>query len=512
MIHYPMLMQRVIEGHARDHSNDVAILDSVSSITYSELADRSVELAGKIRLRAADRAADRAGLCVVSGEYSANLVVAICGALQAGSIVYPSALSCRGVFSGLAYGRVAVHASIDCASPEVDIVAGRSIADDVIVTDSVGRGERPVLVLSTSGVTGTPKHVLHSGRSLLANTIATSNLQAEALGLPTVEPRTDLTIDEVIEAFTGCQLGLRFLSGMPPWTMAGLTVLLRAILLGDTLVVPESLTPAALLRAASQERVTNASLTPFSARGLLRSAAAAEETLPDLLAIGLGGCSVDPVLAESLETAFGCLVSSGYGSTELGGPAFITKPSDAAQTRWSTVGQPVPGVEYRFEREADELLGRLVVRSPSVAMGYLAGAGPQDRFDGAWFRTDDAGYVDMAGEMRIVGRVDDLIIRGGDKIDPSLIESAARAVDGITEAIVVGLPSRIDGEQDIWLLCTAEPGYSTSEAGLRGVLVRTLPARMVPRNVRFVERLPHSIDGKLSRSNARAELLNSTAR
>jgi len=166
------------------------------------------------------------------------------------------------------------------------------------------------------------------------------------------------------------------------------------------------------------------------------------------------------------------------------------------------IGIAVPGVRDRLARG-----GELQVDTPTAMAGYWNNpVATREKFDGSWLRTGDLARVEGDGLLRIVGRVDELINRGGEKIPPAEVESAIVAHPDVVEASVVGLPDRDLGEV-VGAAVVARAGSVLDAARLGRFLADRIADYKSPRKVRFVAALPRNPNGKVERDEVR-RLLN----
>jgi fatty-acyl-CoA synthase len=151
-------------------------------------------------------------------------------------------------------------------------------------------------------------------------------------------------------------------------------------------------------------------------------------------------------------------------------------------------------------------VGEIIVKGYNVMKGYLnpdPGLKTIDK-DG-WLHTEDLGMKDEEGYVRIVGRIKDIIIRGGEDITPLEIEEAILAYDQVSEAKVVGAPHEILGEQVIACLVLKQPN-TYSEEELRAILQRKLAPFKHPAHIFLYDSFPLSGSGKISSSKLREDV------
>src|SRR5438270_4742862 len=177
------------------------------------------------------------------------------------------------------------------------------------------------------------------------------------------------------------------------------------------------------------------------------------ERVQSLRLISSGGAGVTPAFVEQARAAFGAVVKRTYGSTEA--PTVTTShagdPLDRAR---DTDGRPTGEVELRV---ADG--GELWLRGPEVFVGYadpLKTRAAHAR--GGWFRTGDRATIDDDGWLTVVGRIKDVVIRGGENISVAEVEGVLEAHPAVRQAAVVGYPDDILGER-VAAFVVADEGF-----------------------------------------------------
>ena len=367
-------------------------------------------------------------------------------------------------------------------------------------------------LMATSGTSGHPRGV----RLSLANHRACQRAAAR---------RLDLGPED------------RWLATLSPAHVGGVALVLRAAFTGARLVLRGGFDPEAFLALAEEGRISHASLVPTMLRRLLdaRAPDAAPEALRGLL---VGGDAADPsLLTEALER--GWPVCPTYGLTEAASQVATATPAEVGGHPTS-VGRPLDGVEVRIEGE------EILVRGPTVGLGYLgserapgavvrggrviprqgeeapeaeggpdeeAAAGPvrgEPLVDGdGWLRTGDAGRLDDAGRLHVTGRLSGRIVTGGVTVDPVEVERVLRGHPEIRDVCVVGVPDEEWGER-VSAAVERDPGAPEADPDdplTRAELAlwfgdRLAPAKR-PRQVRFVDELPRTPEGKPDRDALR---------
>jgi len=206
-----------------------------------------------------------------------------------------------------------------------------------------------------------------------------------------------------------------------------------------------------------------------------------------------------------------------YGLTETSSTVCLLGPDDhraafasddpSVRARLGSVGQALPGIELTV-RDPEGLpvppgsTGEIWVRGEQVSGEYVGNVATGE--DG-WFKTRDAGHLDDKGFLFVHGRLDDVIVRGGENLSPGEIEEVLCAHPGVGSAAVVGIPDVEWGER-IVAVVVPSPGVSVTEDELRDYVRAVLRGARTPERIKFAAELPFTESGKLLRRVLREEL------
>jgi O-succinylbenzoic acid--CoA ligase len=176
-----------------------------------------------------------------------------------------------------------------------------------------------------------------------------------------------------------------------------------------------------------------------------------------------------------------------------------TAPPELTRRKPGTVGKPLDGIEVRIAAD-----GEILVRGPTVAMGYV-GTDVRDvvASDG-WLHTGDIGRLDEEGDLWITGRRADRIVTGGVTVDAVEVEEALRAHPDVADVCVVGLPDAEWGERVAAWVVSERDGFDASELGT--FLRSRLSAPKLPRVLHVGGALPRNPNGKVDRVAVRSTL------
>ncbi|MGE0151637.1 MAG: AMP-binding protein [Reyranellaceae bacterium] len=195
-------------------------------------------------------------------------------------------------------------------------------------------------------------------------------------------------------------------------------------------------------------------------------------------------------------------VTIAYGMTETSPVSFQSSTDDPLERRVSTVGRIHPHVEVKIVDETGKTVqpgerGELCTRGYSVMQGYWGDAArTQEAIDGeGWMRTGDLAVIDAEGYCNIVGRVKDMVIRGGENLYPREIEEYLYRMPKIQDVQVFGVPDARYGEElCAWVI--VKPGESLTAEELRDYCRGQIAHQKIPRHVRFVSEFPMTVTGK----------------
>jgi len=225
-----------------------------------------------------------------------------------------------------------------------------------------------------------------------------------------------------------------------------------------------------------------------------------EIDLPHVRAVAVAGAPLPPEIAERWETRTGISISSFYGSMDAGQLA-VASPTDPREKRWTTVGRPHDGAEWEI------VDGEICMRGDLVQQRYWGEAFGPYAEDG-WAHMGDLGFVDDDGFLHVVGRVKDIIIRGGSNINPYEVESILRTYRNVADACVVGRPDAELGEVPVAFVVPRNGSDVTREELHSFLGERGLAHYKWPVAVRRLSELPLSGPGKVNRKSLREDARN----
>jgi acyl-CoA synthetase (AMP-forming)/AMP-acid ligase II len=219
--------------------------------------------------------------------------------------------------------------------------------------------------------------------------------------------------------------------------------------------------------------------------------------------------SLRPRLMQELEAAFHAPVIEAYGMTEAS-HQMASNPLPPRARKPGTVGLAA-GPEVAIMNDEGKILaagqsGEIVVRGPNVTRGYVNNPAANARsFTNGWFRTGDQGRIDDEGYVRIIGRIKEMINRGGEKVSPLEVDVVLMEHPAVQTALTFGMPHDMLGEE-VAAAVVLKEGKTVSERELRDFAGKHLVHYKVPHKIVFVTELPRGPTGKLQRIGLAAKL------
>jgi len=354
--------------------------------------------------------------------------------------------------------------------------------------------EAIALLLFTSGTTGAPKAAVLRHRHLLSYILG-------SVEFGSADP------DEAT------------LVSVPPYHVAGMAAILSSVYSGRRIVQLPSFDAGAWIATARRERISHAFVVPtMLARIVDALAAAPQPALPQLRSLSYGGGKMpQAVIERAMALLPGVGFTNAYGLTESSSTISLLGPDEhrtaaasadpELRRRLVSVGRALPGLELEVRDSEGRPLGagergEICVRGEQISGEYL-GRDSALAADG-FFPTRDGGWLDAEGYLFVDGRIDDVIVRGGENLSPGEIEEALLAHEAVADCAVVGVPDEHWGEA---VAAVVVPAREVGADELRAWVRSRLRSSRTPERVEFRGELPYSETGKLLRRQLRAELL-----
>ncbi|KAB1194400.1 o-succinylbenzoate--CoA ligase [Haloferax sp. MBLA0076] len=339
-----------------------------------------------------------------------------------------------------------------------------------------------MLLLFTSGTTGTPKAVRLTMGNVLANAVASSF----RLGLSP---------------------GDRWLVTLSLHHMGGIGPILRSPLYGTTIVLRDGFDAGGAADDIGKYDVTGVSVVPTMLKRMLDSRGTLSDSLRVVL---LGGAPASEELVERCRN-YSVPVYPTYGMTETASQIATATPREAFSSI-GTVGRQLFFVDLDIVNDDGTLVepgtaGEIVVSGLTVSPGYYGDPeATADAFTDAGLRTGDIGYRDDDGLLYVLNRKDDRIITGGENVDPGEVVHVLRQYPAIDDAVVLGIPDAEWGERVSALVVLSDPEMRLDRSALDAFCREHLAGFKVPRLVEPTDELPRTVSGTIDREKVRERL------
>jgi fatty-acyl-CoA synthase len=281
---------------------------------------------------------------------------------------------------------------------------------------------------------------------------------------------------------------------------------------GACIVVPgESFDAGAVLEAVQAERCTSLYGVPTMFIAELNHPRFAEFDLSTLRTGIMSGAPCPVEVMRQVRTKMHMEeITIAYGMTETSPVSLQTAPGDPLEKQVETVGRQLDHVESKIIDPATGevvprgVAGELCTRGYLVMLGYWNDPkSTSSAIDaGRWMHTGDLAVMDDNDYVRIVGRIKDMIIRGGENVYPREVEEFLHTIPGIAEAQVIGVPSATYGEEVMAWVRLAE-GVSLSANELRAACVGRIATYKIPQYWKFVDTFPMTVTGKVQKYRMR---------
>ncbi|MCF7553310.1 class I adenylate-forming enzyme family protein [Pseudonocardia sp. WMMC193] len=350
--------------------------------------------------------------------------------------------------------------------------------------------DEPAAIYFSSGTTGAPKGIVHSGRGLLANLWS-----------------------HVVEAGIGATDVLLLTSPMAH--AAGLFAQV-GLLRGACVRIEAGFDPARFRDRVEGDGVTWTFAVPTMINRLLDLAEEQDWTPTTLRTVQYGAAPISPTLLRRALGRFGPVLQQLYAQTECPNYATVLSKADhvaalADETLLGSAGRPALMCEVTVRGDDGAALppgvtGEVCLRSPYTMTGYWEDPqGYRDRFHGRWLRTGDVGYLSAAGYLYLVDRRNDMIVSGGMNVHSIEVEQAVQAVPGVRAAAVIGTPHPDWGEA---VHAVVVPDADTDPEALPARVLAEVRQRLAgykrPKTVELVADLPVTRYGKVDKKALRA--------
>jgi len=343
------------------------------------------------------------------------------------------------------------------------------------------------LILHTSGTTSRPKRVPLSHANLMTsarNVSETYQLSSADVSL--------------------CVMPLFHVHGLVASTLTTLST-------GGTVVVPPKFNPLSFWSTVRDHGATWYSAVPTIHQVLLSRAKTKPSGAEQLRFIRSCSAALAPQTMADIEERFGVPILEAYGMTEAA-HQMASNPLPPGARKAGSVGVGT-AVEIAILDEIGKQLpsdtvGEVSIKGPNVFGGYEGNAEANaESFSNGWFRTGDQGYLDADGYLALVGRLKELINRGGEKISPREIDETLLTHPAVAEAVCFGIADRVYGEG---VAAAVVLNGDATESDLMAHCRSSLADFKCPTTIYIIDSIPRTATGKIQRRNVAAAIAKSS--
>jgi acyl-CoA synthetase (AMP-forming)/AMP-acid ligase II len=466
-----------------------ALVDDRGELTYSEVAERTTRLASALRLES-----PRPRIAVLCRNHRGLVETLIAGSKRGADVILLNtgygAGQLRDVLTELRVDLMVADvefADIVYKAPQsaqravvwADAPGGTGPELEDVISDAVPRKLRPPrvqgrMIMLSSGTTGRPKGARRRPRP---------GLRPLASMLSRIPLRAHDTM--VIDA--------------PIFHTWGFAAMQMGFAMRGTLVLHRRFAAEQTLRAIAQHRKVDLFAAPVMVQRIM-------DLPPEMLAgydtsalrvVAVSGSALPGDLATRFMDHFGNKLYNIYGSTEASWVSIAT-PRDL-RTHPGAAGRPPRGTKLAILNEQGQpvpsgVRGHIYAGNELIFEGYTSGA-PSDMRDGL-LGTGDLGHVDRSGLLHVDGRIDDLIVSGGENLFPREVEDALARIPEVLEVAVIGVPDAEYGQR-LAAYIVPRPGSQIDADYVRKYVRERVARYAVPRDVNFITRLPRNATGKV---------------
>ncbi len=371
------------------------------------------------------------------------------------------------------------------------VAGGAAISDEALHERQASvRPSDPAILMYSSGTTGFPKGALLTHHGLVNNAALIMEWFAPLWARERLEMKDTRT----------CLL-------LPFFHVAGVVGgILAPLYTGGTVCPLLAFDPVKALHVISHERCNLTSAVPTMLIAILQHPGFDHYDLSSLKGVTSGGAPVPVSLMEQVKERIGADVSIVFGQTEGSCCITSTLPDDPFELKATTVGKPLPSIDIKIIHPATGKVVLVGERGELCYRGFLAMQGyyhmPEktaETIDGeGWVHSGDLATMNAQGYLNIVGRLKEMVIRGGENLFPREIEEFLIRHPKVADVQVLGVPDTFFGEE---LLAVVRPkdGEQLTEEELRNFCQGQISHQKIPRYFQFVESYPMTASGKVQK-------------
>ncbi|MBI5966341.1 MAG: AMP-binding protein [Deltaproteobacteria bacterium] len=352
---------------------------------------------------------------------------------------------------------------------------------ELYLRDFPVEGDDLLEIIFTSGTTGTPKGVMHSHNTRCRSALGTATC-------------LDLKPEDV------------WLIMVPlSHTTALVNAFYASAIKGSCQVLLETWNVEEAMKEITRHRVTLPIGVPTMPIMMLQRPDFDKYDFSSVRAMVLAGAPLPIEVARQIIQKMGCYVTSAYGMTETA-MSNITRLDDPVEVVCETVGRPQPGMEHKVVDEKRRIVplgvkGEACARGQNVCLGYFKDPErtAQTIDERGWIYSGDLATMDENGNLRIVGRIKDMIVRGGENISPTEIEDLLYTYPKVAQVSVVAIPDERLGEKTCACLIP-KPGEHITQEEIKAFFKDRVAHFKIPDRVELMPEFPTTPSGKIKKN------------
>lgn len=498
----PMSLPESLLRSVDARPSEIAVVDGIERITYAALWNKISTAAGYLRASGLVDG-DRVALLL---DNSVDYVVAYYSSLLAGGVVVAlnAAAKSRDILNWVRHSE-AKFLVIDASHPEYCAVLQAKDVGLHIITRGAHDNYSGCPAWSDALFHGEPlKSMDHVRPNALASIIYTSGTTGNPKGVSLTHTNLSSNVRSILE-YLELRATDSIVNVLPFFYSYGNSILHTHLAAGGRIVLEKSMMyPAQVLRRMADESVTGFSGVPSTYSILLNRVDITQFDLSSVRYMTQAGGPMAPADIQRLMALFPQVrFFVMYGQTEASARLSYLPPEHLVR-KMGSIGVAIPGVTIEIHDQLDmkvgpHEVGELCAQGDNIMQGYwkndeMTRLVIRDN----WLHTGDLAYQDDDGYLYIVGRATDMIKSGAHRISPKDIEEVVLEVDGVAEAVAVGIPDELLG-QVIKLIVVKRPGADLDKMAIQRHCKNTLAAYKIPKHIEFSESIPRTSSGKVQR-------------
>ena len=395
--------------------------------------------------------------------------------------------------------------------PPGDCEEGRAAAGDTVLLIEAGLDQDGRVQFSSAGVASDPRPCEYPQPDDIALILHTSGTTSRPKRVPLSHANLLTSARNVAETYQLTPADVS-LCVMPLFHVHGLVAsTLATLFTGGTVVVPPKFNPLSFWSTVREHRATWYSAVPTIHQVLLSRAKGARPAGAEQLRF-IRSCSaaLAPQTMADIEARFGVPILEAYGMTEAA-HQMASNPLPPAARKAGSVGRGTAVEIAVLDQAGDQMppgtIGEVSIKGANLFAGYEGNPEANaESFSRGWFRTGDQGYLDGEGYLILVGRIKELINRGGEKISPREIDEILLTHPAVAEAVCFGIVHRIYGEE---VAAAVVLKGTATESDLIAHCRSSLSDFKCPTTIYIIDSIPRTATGKIQRRNVAAAVAKS---